>query len=32
MFCLDTGAEVVEELLEEGAGLLAFYLFDWSPT
>ena len=33
VFWLDTGAEMeLEELLEEGPVLLAFYLFDWSPT
>ena len=33
MFWLDTGEEMeLEELLEDGAVLLFFYLFDWSPT
>lgn len=33
MFWLDTGESAeLEELLEDGPVLLAFYLFDWSPT
>jgi hypothetical protein len=33
VFWLDTGESAeLEELLEDGLVLLAFYLFDWSPT
>ena len=33
MFWRENGSELeLEELLEEGPVLLAFYLFDWSPT
>jgi len=33
VFWLDTGESAeLEELLEGGPVLLAFYLFDWSPT
>jgi hypothetical protein len=33
VFWRENGSELeLEELLEEGPVLLAFYLFDWSPT